>query len=54
MQEYNKLFPVDPPWERTNESLLTEWDLHNFAYNADIIGVVRHKTGDADFNNSAE
>ena len=37
LQNYNNQNPVDPAWSRTNESMVTEWDVHNIAYGRDFL-----------------
>lgn len=51
MQIYNKENPVDPPWVRTNESMNTEWDLHNLSY---VAHYKQERSGSVDFNNADE
>lgn len=51
MQEYNNKVPSEREWKRSNDSMLVEWDFHNFAYN---LGYKKDRTGDTDFNNNDE
>lgn len=49
--EYNREFPITPPWSRSFSSMMREWILHNIAYR---MGVQPKRTGDVDFNNGDE
>ena len=56
MLDYNNANPVSPAWERTKNSIVKEWRLHNKAYqwlkNSDselLVNVI-----DCDFNNGHE
>ena len=51
MLDYNTSNPVEPAWSRTLDSLVEEWELHNFAYSW---GIKRNRTADCDFNNADE
>lgn len=48
MQKYNKENPVTPAWTRTDQSLLTEWKIHNVAY---VLHIKRSSTVDVDLDN---
>ena len=49
--DYNKANPVTPPWKRTLESIVSEWQLHNLAYS---LGYKRDHSADCDLNNNDE
>jgi len=51
MQKYNDENSVNPPWKRTNESMKTEWDFHNWSYS---LHWKQERTGDVDLNNADE
>ena len=58
--EYNQENPVDPAWERTLNSMIIEWDAHNFGYDkgdiAEFFGRkdVKPRCKDVDLNNLDE
>ena len=51
MLDYNNLNPVEPGWNRTLDSMMVEWQLHNLAYD---MRYKRGRTKDCDFNNADE
>lgn len=51
MLAYNKAYPSDPAWRRTERALLIEWLEHNFAYR---VGFLRSRARDVDLDNNAE
>ena len=51
MIDYNTNNPSNPGWNRTKESLLKEWEIHNTVY---ALGFYRSHTADCDFNNADE
>ena len=51
MYIHNKFHPVEPAWNRTIDSMIKEWKLHNFAHSW---RVKRDRTADCDFNNADE
>ncbi|MDD6879084.1 MAG: hypothetical protein PUD59_02505, partial [bacterium] len=51
MLDYNTNNPVEPAWNRTLDSLVKEWKIHNNVYNT---GFFQSNTADCDFNNGDE
>ncbi len=51
MIEYNESYPVSPAWNRTVDSMISEWNYHNAAY---YFYYKRERTRDCDFNNGDE
>ena len=51
MLQYNEVNPTGKAWKRTEDSIVDEWNLHNFAYSWRI---KRERTADCDFNNADE
>ena len=51
MLDYNTSNPVSPAWDRTLDSLVKEWKIHNNVYKT---GFFRSNTADCDFNNGDE
>ena len=49
--DYNKLYPSQKLWQRSEESLLNEWLIHNLAYK---LNISRERTSDVDFENKEE
>ena len=43
--------PVSPVWNRTESSIVTEWNCHNLAY---FFHYKRERTADTDFDNADE
>ena len=51
MLNYNTANPVSPTWNRTLDSLVKEWEIHNNVYKT---GLFQSNTADCDFNNGDE
>ena len=51
LSDYNSQNPSTPSWNRTLDSMLLEWDIHNVAYN---FGVSPISTAHVDLNNADE
>ena len=51
MLDYNTANPVSPMWNRTLDSLVKEWEIHNNVYKT---GLFQSNTADCDFNNGDE
>lgn len=51
MLNYNTANPVSPAWNRTLDSLVLEWEIHNNVYRT---GFFQINTKDCDFNNGDE
>ena len=51
MLNYNTANPVSPAWNRTLDSLVLEWEIHNNVYGT---GFFQINTKDCDFNNGDE
>lgn len=51
MLHYNEVNPVSPAWNRTLDSLVKEWEIHNNIYKT---GLFQSNTADCDFNNGDE
>ena len=51
MLDYNTVNPVSPAWNRTLDSLVKEWGIHNNVYKT---GLFQSNTADCDFNNEDE
>lgn len=51
MYHYNEANPVNPGWNRTVDSMVKEWDIHNRMYRW---GISKDRTGSCDFDNEDE
>ena len=51
MIAYNEVYPSEPAWKRTVNSLVLEWMEHNFAYR---VGFLRSRASNVDLDNHAE
>ena len=51
MLQYNESNPVGKEWGRTEDSLVEEWIIHNFAFK---FYIKRKHTADCDFNRGDE
>ena len=47
--DYNKKNDITPSWNRTENSMIYEWILHNVFYD---LGILVDHAGDVDFNNN--
>ena len=48
------MFPSPYVWDRTDESIIYEWKLHNFAYKFAYSSEDKERARHADFNNIDE
>ena len=53
VMEYNEIYPSEFSWNRTMESLIIEWDVHNIASMIPVSSL-QSRTMHADFDNDAE
>ena len=51
LQKYDSLYPSSNKWDRSTESLMTEWDCHNMAF---LFGLWRNRSADVDLDNKDE
>lgn len=51
ISNYNANYPSDNKWDRTRNSLLNEWYVHNLLYD---LNLYEERTKDVDFENSEE
>ena len=49
--QYNEINPSSPAWERTLDSMVLEWDIHNKVYNWNIS---TNSTAHVDLDNNDE
>ena len=54
IRDYDRMFPSPYVWDRTDESIIYEWKLHNFAYKFAYSSEDKERARHADFNNIDE